>query len=311
MGLFAYEFKYYHIIVIVYIILLLALFIYYFSINSNILIEDNKLYFPRQMKFTILQFLFAWETFKALFKEKPCINISDIKSIDYSPFSMGSDFSKSITSISDFANMQKTMMTRRKITQKGFMPQPIKITLKNGNKLTFSMAAFSKRTMIKLFRTLKEINPKINFSKFCKELIELKSGYSLTDTEKKDIRKSAPLLILLVSLLILVIGFVVYLQLSGEIKSEYFDIDSVGIGTRDGKDSIKISTKQGTKFSVTLAYKYEEQGKLFLSTINADKSLYNNILISYKSRLGGSLRNVVSITLSDGQVFKLGSGEGS
>ena len=264
---------------IFYFIILISLSFtwFYYATNSNILIRNQRIYFPRQFDFVKELFL-GLGTFIAVFKPRPVFKIADIISLD---ISFG-------------------------------IHQLLTIKLKNGNKFKVRMKLFSKRAVINLLKSLKKENPKIDFSKRCNELMKLKNSFSQTKSERKMNKGKKVLALILVGVLVLMFILIFYVQFSGEIKQREFDIASInagyeGIG-KTGEYLIRINTIQGIFFIITVDYSFEEQANEFLKAVEEDSFLLNDVTITYKDRFG-IFRNVMDITLSNGQTYNLGTGD--
>ncbi len=138
---------------IIYVIIILIfdfVWLLYILINSNILIRDREVVFPKQYELD-LKFILGLGFIFAIFKKRNPIKILNIKSVDL-------------------------IVGFRKESGLNSLHQPLIITLKDRSKETFMMKFFSKKSVIDLLRSLKKGNPKIDFSKSCKEMIELKSA---------------------------------------------------------------------------------------------------------------------------------------
>lgn len=245
--------------------------------NSYVKILENEIIMPR--KYTMgASFLLGLTFLFALFRKRESVKIKDIKSIDIIVGYNGSLESSH---------------------------QPMTITMKDGTKNVYYMKLYSKRGVMWILRNLNEINPKINFSKSCKELISLKSPFKLTETEKQDFKNKKNTLFAVFGILaLLVIGIIIVSQ-SGKVKTETFDIKSIGTGYNNNPELI-LYTEQGIEFRVD----YYEQSTIysevnsFYTTLQNNPDLNKNVKITYIERLG-IMRNIKSATLSNGQTFSL------
>jgi hypothetical protein len=255
--------------------------IYFVISNSTVRISDGEIFLPRKYSMGA-SFLLGVSFLIALFKKRESLKIADIKSVD---IIVGYDV--------------KTQSLES-------LHQPMKITMKDGEIHTFFMKFYSKKGVMWILRNLKEINPKIIFSKSCKELIELKSPFRMTGTEKADFHSKKKFLFLIFGLLLLLIIIIWGISATGKMKTQTFDIIDITEGYHNNPQIILV-TDQGIQFRVD----YYEQSTIysevnsFLEALEDNPSLKIKVNITYIERVA-NMRNIINATLSNGQSFKLG-----
>lgn len=260
----------------------------YVLTSSYILIKDNQILFPKQYKMN-LQFIFGLTFLIALFKRRKRINIKDISSVD-----LVVGYTDSLESLH----------------------QPLTITLKDGTKEVFFMKFYSKKTVMNILKNMKQLNPKINFLKSCKEMIELKSPFKMTETEKQDFRRKRGLLFFCLGIIVVMFLFIFFVNAFAKYGGGNFDINNISIRDdfREGhynEKRILVSTEQGPSFVITYKKGYVNYGEVtkFLDALNTNKSLYAKTSISYKQLFGERSMKAIkamNITLSDGRTFNVG-----
>jgi len=120
------------------------IWVYYVITNSTFRIDGNEIYMPQKYSMNPVKFFTGNSFILAIFKKRESINIRNIKSVD-----IATGFGRRVEELH----------------------KPMTITMKGGQKHVYYMKFYSKNSVVWILRNLKSINPKINFSRKCKELI--------------------------------------------------------------------------------------------------------------------------------------------
>lgn len=183
----------------------------YILSSARVVVKGEAILFPKQYEMKVASILAGTTFLSALSHKRRWIKPIDIESVDI------------LVGYSVDAGV-------------GSLHQPLTLTFKDGSVAVFYMKLFSKRFVINLLRSVRDINHNINFSKSAQELIDLKNPLTLTDTEKQDAKPKKKLVTIMILFIIVFAASYFIMEKTGQLVTNEYDIKSISIGNLPRKD---------------------------------------------------------------------------